>query len=633
MPIRELLRATDFFLDPMVLVSTDGTIEASNKSFAEQVELPADGLSGRRLDTLAAASAAAIQEYLWACAESIRAVEGSLLLRRRAEILALQARGVVYPPNAAPNASHVLLQLAAQQSGPLSSAARSRPARNSDSWYQIEQSLRRQSQILEVTLASIGDAVLVTDAQGNVTFTNSVAAKLTEWPLEQAKGRPLTEIFPIVNEHTRKPVENPVYKVLQTGAIVGLANHTLLITRSGREIPIDDSAAPIRLPDGTLFGVVLVFRDITEQRRAEHARAWLAALVESSNDAIVSKTLDGQITSWNPGATRLFGYAPEEIIGKPITTIIPAELHAEEADVLARLRRGERVEHFETIRVAKDGGRVEVSLTVSPIKNDQGEIIGASKIAREITERKRAERALLEADRHKDEFLATLAHELRHPLAPIANSVQLLCRIVHDRPEVKTACGILERQLQQLTRLIDDLADVSRIRAGRINLRNEAVDLGQLLRALETSMRSAFDASGQQLILTLGTEPIYVYGDSGRLLQVFSNILHNANKYTPAGGHIAIQCESTGGEAVVRIRDNGIGIPTDALHQVFDPWVRVDRSERGTRPGLGLGLSVAKRLVELHSGRIEAHSAGEGTGSEFVVHLPAYATPSRVEDP
>src|SRR4051812_12765959 len=364
MPIKELLGATDFFLEPMVLVSRAGIIETPNQSFAEQLELPVESLPGRRRDTLAAASASAVQEHLRASTESVRAVAGSPLLRRRAETSALQARGVAYPPNSAPSASHVLLQLVSQKQEPFSSSTRSRSARNAENWYEIEQSLRRQSQILEVTLASIGDAVLVTDDQGHITFTNSVASRLTEWPLEQAKGRPLTEVFPIINEHTRKPVENPVSKVLQTGTIVGLANHTMLISRSGREIPIDDSAAPIRLPDGTLFGVVLVFRDITEQRRSEHARAWLADIVESSDDAIVSKTLNGQITSWNPGATRLFGYAPEEIIGKSITTIVPTELHAEEADVLAHLRRGERVDHFETVRVAKDGRRVEISLTV-----------------------------------------------------------------------------------------------------------------------------------------------------------------------------------------------------------------------------------------------------------------------------
>jgi len=626
MPIRELLRATDFFLEPMVLVSTDGTIETPNQSLAEQLELPAESLPGRRLDTLAAASAAAIQEYLRACAQSVRAVEGSLLLRRRAETIALQARGIAYPPNAAPNASHVLLQLMTQKTEQPARRAASRSAHESENWSEIEQSLRRQSQILEVTLASIGDAVLVTDSQGRITFANSVATNLTGWPLEDAKGRLLTEIFPIVNEHTRQPVENPVLKVLQTGAIVGLANHTVLLSRTGREIPIDDSAAPIRLADGTLFGVVLIFRDITEQRQAEHARAWLAAIVDSSNDAIVSKTLDGRVTSWNPGAVRLFGFAPHEIIGKSITTIIPAELHAEEADVLARLRRGERVDHFETVRLGKDGRRIEVSLTVSPIKNEQGEIIGASKIAREITERKHAERMLLEADRRKDEFLATLAHELRHPLAPIYNSVQLLCRIRHDRPELNIACDILDRQLQQLTRLVDDLADVARIRAGRIDLRNEQVDLGRLLLALESSMRPAFEAGGQQLTLTLREDPLYVYGDSSRLLQVFSNILHNANKYTPAGGQIFVDCERIAGEVVIRVRDTGIGIPVDMLDQVFEPWMQVNRSDRSARPGLGLGLSVARRLIELHGGRIEVHSGGKDQGSEFVIRLGAHGS-------
>jgi signal transduction histidine kinase len=234
---------------------------------------------------------------------------------------------------------------------------------------------------------------------------------------------------------------------------------------------------------------------------------------------------------------------------------------------------------------------------------------------------------LLEADRRKDEFLATLAHELRHPLAPIYNSVQLLCRLGHDRPEVSSACDILERQLRQLTRLVDDLADVARVRAGRIELQNESVDLGRLLHALESSMRPAFDAVGQQLTLTVRENPVYVYGDSSRLLQVFSNILHNANKYTPTGGQIFVDCERMAGEVVIRIRDTGIGIPVDMLDQVFEPWMQVNRSDRSGRQGLGLGLSVAKRLIELQGGRIEAHSGGKDKGSEFVIRLAACESP------
>ena len=605
----------------MVLVAADGAIDTTNQPFADQLGLAAGELTGRRLETLASTSAAAIQEYLRACSESVKSVQGSLALRRRAETVFLEAQGVGYPPGSTPSASHVLLRLITKKQARLVSVAGSSQQDRSDNWQEIEQSLRRQSQILEVTLASIGDAVIVTDSRGRLTFLNSVATQLTGWALPEAKGRALSEVFPIINEYTRGAVVDPVSKVLQTGTTVGLANHTVLLSRHGREIPIDDSAAPIRLPDGTLFGVVLIFRDITEQRRTEHAQSWLADIVQSSNDAIVSKTLDGRITSWNPAATRLFGYAPEEIIGQPITTIVPMELHAEEADVLARLGRGERVEHFETARLTKEGRRIEVSLTVSPIRDRHGTIIGASKIARDISERKRAEQTLLEADRHKDEFLAMLAHELRHPLAPIHNSVAILCQLGLDRTELRAACDILQRQVQQMTRLVDDLADVSRIRAGRIDLQAEALELAPLLRTLESSMRPAFESSRQVFALNLPAAPIYVHGDSARLLQVFSNVLQNANKYTPTGGRISMDVESIGGEVVVRVRDTGIGIPTEMLGKIFEPFAQLDRSYRRTRGGLGLGLSVAKRLTELHGGKIDAYSAGEGKGSEFVIRL------------
>jgi PAS domain S-box-containing protein len=627
MPIRDLLKAPHFFTEPMVLVGTDGTIDTSNQSFADQLGVPTQSLAGRRLDALAAASASAIQEYLRACAASTEGVQGSLLLRRRAETIALQARGIAYPPRSAPSASQVLLRLVTDQRSHSSSEPEDRQA--FARWREVEESLRRQSQILEVTLASIGDAVLVTDARGHVTFLNSVAEELTGWAAAEANGRALTEVFPILNERTRAPLEDPVGKVLRTGALVGLANHTILLARDGREVPICDSAAPIRLPDGMLFGVVLVFRDVTDERRADHDRAWLAAIVESSHDAIVSKTLDGRITSWNPGATRLLGYAAQEIIGKPITTIVPPELHAEEAEVLARLRSGQRVDHFETVRVTKDGRRIDVSLTVSPIRDEHGEIIGASKIARDISERKRAERQLREADNRKDEFLATVAHELRNPLAPLRNSVELLLRrLESEGRELQTACEIIDRQVDQMTHLIDDLSDLSRIRTGRIDLLTERLDLGSLLRALERSSRPMFETMEQQFTMSLPSAALYVRGDRARLVQVFSNILTNANKYTPAGGHIRVELEQRTGEAVVRVRDTGIGIPADMLDEVFRLFAQIDRSSQRTRGGLGIGLAVAKRLVELHGGRIEAHSSGEGLGSEFVICLPQSEVPS-----
>jgi PAS domain S-box-containing protein len=627
MPIRDLLSSGTLFSDPIALVSTDGTIDTPNQAFAEQVGVPAEALKGKRLDALAAASAAAIQEFLGACARSAEVVQGSILLRRRAETVAIQTRAIAYPPSAAPSASQVLLRLVTQRELVRSSEAETTVAeqRQPQHWREIEESLRRQSQILEVTLASIGDAVLVADTQGHITFLNSVAETLTGWTTQEAKGRPLGQVFPVINERTRHPIDDPVARVLQTGTIVGLGNHTVLIARDGRELPIDDSAAPIRMPNGELFGVVLVFRDISELRRAGHARAWLAAIIESSDDAIVSKTLDGNVTSWNPGAVRLFGYEPEEIIGRPITTIIPSELQNEEIEVLTRLRRGERVDNFETVRVAKDGRRIDVSLTVSPVRDEGGIIVGASKIARDITERKRAERELREADKRKDDFLAVLAHELRNPLAPMHNAAEIMRRAKNERPELQRACDIMDRQLQHMTRLVEDLLDVARIGAGQVQLAPEVVELGSVIRSIEASLSSIFQTSGQQLTVSVCAEPVAVYADRTRLVQVFANLLQNANKYTPRGGRIDVDVRREADCAKVTVSDTGYGIPAEMLRGVFELYVQVDPSNQRTRGGLGIGLALAKRLVELHGGTIEAHSPGEGQGSVFTVRLPMTA--------
>jgi PAS domain S-box-containing protein len=261
-----------------------------------------------------------------------------------------------------------------------------------------EAGARASRESLETTLRSIGDAVISTDAAGRVEFMNAVAERLTGWPLAEARGRPLAEVFLIVNEETRAAVESPVEKVLREGKVVGLANHTVLLARGGAEVPIDDSGAPIRDERGHTAGVVLVFHDISERRKAERERATLAAIVESSDDVILSKTLDGVVTSWNRAAERVYGYAAEEAVGQHVSIVVPPELSGELSEIIARLRRGERVEHLETVRVRKDGQRLDVSVTVSPIRDPSGRLVGASTIARDITERKQAEEALRESE-------------------------------------------------------------------------------------------------------------------------------------------------------------------------------------------------------------------------------------------
>ena len=495
--------------------------------------------------------------------------------------------------------------------------------------------LQRETETFEITLKSIGDAVIVTDAGGRITFLNPVAERVTGWSMAEASGQPFEKVFHIVNEHTGAPVEHPVAKVLETGGIVGLANHTVLITRDGQSIPIDDSGAPVRASNGELIGIIVVFRDVTDRKRAEHTRAWLAAIVDSSDDAVISKTLDGIVTSWNPAARRLFGYEPAEIIGKPITTVIPVELHAEEVEILARLRRGERVDHFETVRMDKDGRRIEVALTISPIKDEEGAIIGASKIARDITERKRSERLLREADRQKDEFLATLAHELRNPLAPICSAAELLKQAKSLAPELRAATAILERQARHMTHLVDDLLDMSRITSGRIRLQPEPIELTELLRGVIETYRQSADAARHQLAFAASGVPIHVNGDRIRLTQVVSNILHNAVKYTPPGGRIEIGLRTESRQAIVNVRDNGMGIPPEMLEHIFEPFAQLDRSFERTDGGLGIGLTLAKRLIELHQGRIDVRSAGRGKGTEFLIHLPttAAAPTQRVRAP
>jgi PAS domain S-box-containing protein len=491
-------------------------------------------------------------------------------------------------------------------------------------------------ELLRVTLSSIGDAVVTTDVDGRVTYLNPVAESLTGWQQYEAQGQPLAKVFRIVNEETRAPVESPAIKALREGVVVGLANHTVLIRKDGRESSIDDSAAPIRNEHGKVSGCVLIFRDVTAQRRTEQDRTaqlltarLLASIVESSDDAIISKSLDGVIRSWNAAAQRLFGYTADEAIGRHISLVIPPERIAEEDHIIANLRAGQRIDHFETVRQRRDGGRLFVSLTVSPIKDDTGTVVGASKIVRDITDRKRLEddlrqlaASLSEADRRKDEFLATLAHELRNPLAPLCNMLEVMKRADVDGETLERARETMERQLAQLVRLVDDLLDLNRITYNRLELRQSPVALSSVIQqAVETSRPHA-DAAGHELVISLPKEPLYTYADPARLAQVFDNLLNNSCKYTDPGGTIWVTAEQQGDDVVVSVRDTGSGIPHDKLDRIFEMFSQVDRSPERSQGGLGIGLTLVKQLVEMHGGSIEAKSAGVGQGSEFVVRLP-----------
>ena len=495
-----------------------------------------------------------------------------------------------------------------------------------------EEALRQQSEWLRITLASIGDAVITTDADGRVTFMNAVAQALTGWSQADALGRPLTDAFRIVHADTRETVQNPALLALQTGTIIRLANHTVLLARTGEEHPIDDSAAPIRDESGATVGAVLIFRDVSDRKRTDLTRAHLAAIVESSDDAIVSKTLQSIILSWNQGAERLFGYSADEAIGQPITMLLPAERRDEEQQILDRIIRGERIEHFETVRVRKDGRRIDISLTISPIRDARGEIVGASKVARDISLRKSLEarnselreRELLArqeaeaANRAKDEFLAMLGHELRNPLSPILTALQLMK--LRGGGGLERERAVIERQVGYLTRLVDDLLDVSRIAQGKVELKQELVEIAEVVAKAVEVATPLLDQRTHVLDVDVTTR-LWVRGDSLRLNQVVSNLLTNAAKYTPPGGHITVRATEERGEVVIRVRDTGIGIAPDVLPRVFDLFVQERQAIDRSLGGLGLGLTIVRNLVERHGGTVSAHSDGLGTGSEFVVRL------------
>ena len=502
----------------------------------------------------------------------------------------------------------------------------------------VQRRAKDQHESLRITLASIGDAVITTNADSQIEYLNATAESLTGWTRDEAKGQPLHAVFRIIDEQTREAVANPAARALQQGIVVGLANHTVLIRKDGTERPIDDSAAPIRDARG-IIGCVLVFRDITERRHLEQQNAerlasarLLAAIVDSSDDAIISKSMEGTIQSWNAAAKLLFGYSAEEAVGQHISLIVPPEQSDEEDRIMKQLRSGKRVDHFHTVRKRSDAQLVDVSLTISPIFDDAGRVVGASKIARNIGEQKDTEKridtlmmALTEADHRKDEFLATLAHELRGPLAPIRNALEIMGRAEGNVRLLEHARSIVDRQLSQMERLIDDLLDISRITRNSVELRKQRVELASVLYQAVEVCRPLAEAAKVEIAVTLPPESIHLDGDPARLSQVFTNLLNNACKFTKPGGRIWLTAKREATEVVVSVKDDGIGIPSGMLVSIFEPFTQVDRTLEQAAGGLGIGLSLVKQLVELHKGMVRAFSDGPGFGSEFVVHLPILA--------
>ncbi|MCE9604105.1 MAG: response regulator [Planctomycetia bacterium] len=532
-----------------------------------------------------------------------------------------------------------------------------------------EKSLREQREWFRVTLASIGDAVMATDAEGRITFLNPCAETLTEWNAADAEGKPLEEVFRIVQEGTEKAVENPVAKVLRDNVTVGLANHTELLTRHGRRISIDDSAAPIRSEDGVVRGVVLVFHDITERRRAERRTHFLSTASEAFATLVdftstiqkIAHLAVPQFADWclvdllgadgsREHAIRVHGDASRESILADLRPTVGIRGAGEEAssgsqltaepEAMARMLGADPSTNPTNSALASLAPRSLIGVTLSIESRVIGRIVFglsdlrrtyhsqdldvAKDLARRASialENARLHQELREADRRKDEFLAMLAHELRNPLAPIRNALALLSDLEGQEEMRAELHAIMSRQVDHIVRLVDDLLDVSRIMRGKIELRLESVSLEDVLRrAVETTL-PLFDHKRQKVELTFTPEPIHLKADSVRLCQVVSNLLHNASKYSPEGAHVRLFVTREQGGVAIHVRDEGMGIEKVLLPKVFDLFTQSDRSVERAQGGLGIGLTVVRSIVEMHGGTVEAHSEGPDLGSEFIVRL------------
>jgi PAS domain S-box-containing protein len=476
---------------------------------------------------------------------------------------------------------------------------------------------------LAALVESFDDAIIRGTLDGTIETWNRPAERLFGYTGEEAIGRPLQLLVPPERQQEHVEVMARIRRGERTEPF-----DTVRLRKGGGLVEISLSVSPIRTEEGEIIGVSTVARDITQRKRAEREALRLAAIVTSSDDAIVGKDLSGTITSWNRAAERMFGYTAEEVIGRSITVIIPPERLAEEDYVLGKVRAGVGIEHFETVRRRKDGTLIDISLTVSPIIDTEGRIVGASKIARDISERKQLLRQVEEASRLKDEFLATLSHELRTPLNAIMGYVYMLREGTIPEEGRARALDLIDRNAKTLTRLVGDVLDMSTIVAGKARLTLQRCDLVSVLDAAVDVVRPTMEAKRLTLERDLGQEPVPVLGDPDRLQQVFWNLLANATKFTPEGGRVAVRLDKDGSNATASIIDTGVGIPANFLPHVFQRFrqgnARVDREFSG----LGLGLALVRHFVELHGGDVKATSEGPGNGATFVVSLPLLSSGS-----
>jgi len=498
---------------------------------------------------------------------------------------------------------------------------------------------------LKAIIESSEDAIIAHDLDGTITLWNPAAERLLGYSADAAIGRPTLMLFPA----DRHAEEIEVLKRVWGGEPVPHFE-TALATANGHHIDVSLTVSPILDASGAVVGASTIARDIRGRKAGELAQLHLAAIIESSEDAIVSKDLNGIVTSWNTSAERLFGFTADEMIGQSITRIIPTERLAEETFVLAQVRAGRRVEHFETVRQGKSGDCIDISLTVSPIRNAEGRVIGASKIARDITKHRRLlesqreaqareeaalrqvleveNRRIQEGSRLKGEFVANMSHELRTPLNSIMGFAELIAdqRLGPVPPAYTEFGGLILKSAKHLLQLINDILDLAKVESGKIDLKPEWVDLSSLVDDV-TSIAGGV-ARQRHIEITTGIDPEVrrAYLDPTRLKQVLYNYLSNAIKFSPEHGRVEIRVRPDDDERFcIEVKDRGVGIKPEDVNRLFVEFQQLDASTTKSYPGTGLGLALTKRIVEAQGGSVAVETA-PGVGSTFSAILPRVVT-------
>ncbi len=473
---------------------------------------------------------------------------------------------------------------------------------------------------LSAIVNSSDDAIISKDFNGIIESWNNAATMLFGFSHVEAIGSHISLIVPPeLVEEERNFVEE-----IKNGAHI--KNYeTIRKRKDGSTFPASVTVSPIRSAESYVIGISIIARDITEKNRSEQNNALLASIIDSSDDAIISKTLNGVITSWNTGAQKIYGFSAGEAIGKNISIILPEWKLDEEAGIISKIAKGEKVHHLETVRKTKDGNEINISLTVSPVKDKNGVITGASKIARDITEKAEIEKEkqlyikkLQRLNDYKDDFMMMTSHELKTPVTVIKANLQVL----HDMVSSGDAdISMVEKSLanvDKLSALISELLDVTKIQSGKLDLNITTVNLTGLLEDIVADIQ--LTTKRHKIILKQPNKLLEIKADKDRIRQVLVNMLNNAVKYSPGANEVVIETTVKENGVIVKVKDYGIGIPAEDIDKIFERFYRAG-GVASTFAGAGVGLYIASEIIRHHGGRMWAESQKD-KGSEFYVEIP-----------